>query len=187
MARKKAYNEQEVLEKAMHLFWRNGYENTSTRMLEKEMGINQFSIYSSFGSKQGVFVESIKLYKKKIKEITTILDNSDNGVEGIKNYFYDFLKFSTDNNMPKGCLLANTVNELGMNGDEVILSEIYSFIDKLKKSFLVKLSKDKTEDTAVLAKQADHLVVSMVGLSLVSKIFDREMLTNYIETIFDNL
>jgi AcrR family transcriptional regulator len=32
----------------MSLFWRNGYQNTSVRMLEKEMGINQFSIYASF-------------------------------------------------------------------------------------------------------------------------------------------
>jgi len=46
MARKKQYNEEDVLEKALTLFWSNGYESTSTRMLEKEMGINQFSIYS---------------------------------------------------------------------------------------------------------------------------------------------
>lgn len=64
MARKKEYIESEVIEKAMTLFWRNGYENTSMQMLEKEMGINKFSIYSSFGSKHGVFVESLKTYKK---------------------------------------------------------------------------------------------------------------------------
>lgn len=55
MPRKKQYNEQEVIEKAMQLFWRNGYETTSVQMLEKEMGINKFSIYASFGSKDGVF------------------------------------------------------------------------------------------------------------------------------------
>jgi len=50
MARKKEYREEEVIEKAMNLFWRNGYESTSMQMLEKEMGINKFSIYASFGS-----------------------------------------------------------------------------------------------------------------------------------------
>jgi hypothetical protein len=34
MARNKQYNEQ-VIEKAMSLFWRNGYQNTSVRMLER--------------------------------------------------------------------------------------------------------------------------------------------------------
>jgi len=52
MARKKEYIEEEVIENAMYLFWQNGYENTSMKMLEQEMGINKFSIYSSFGSKQ---------------------------------------------------------------------------------------------------------------------------------------
>jgi hypothetical protein len=35
MARNKQYNEQEVIEKAMSLFWRNGYQNTSVRMLKR--------------------------------------------------------------------------------------------------------------------------------------------------------
>ena len=63
MARKKQYNEEEVVEKATGLFWRNGYEATTVRMLEKDMVINQFSIYSSFGNKQCVFLESINDYK----------------------------------------------------------------------------------------------------------------------------
>jgi len=37
MPRVKNYNEQEVLEKAMNLFWKNGYETTSMQQLEKEM------------------------------------------------------------------------------------------------------------------------------------------------------
>ena len=56
MARQKKYIESEVIEKAMQLFWKNGYETTSVRMLEKEMGINQFSMYASCGNKQGVFI-----------------------------------------------------------------------------------------------------------------------------------
>jgi AcrR family transcriptional regulator len=68
MARKKEYQEDLVLEKAMHTFWANGFENTSLRILEKDMGINQFSIYSSFGSKQGLFIEVLKKHKGFVKE-----------------------------------------------------------------------------------------------------------------------
>ena len=60
MVENKKYNEQEVVEKAMNLFWKNGYEGTSMQMLEKEMGINKFSIYASFGNKHGLFLESLK-------------------------------------------------------------------------------------------------------------------------------
>jgi hypothetical protein len=42
MARNKQYNEQEVIEKAMSLFWRNGYQNTSVRMLERKWALINF-------------------------------------------------------------------------------------------------------------------------------------------------
>ncbi|MEE3245254.1 MAG: helix-turn-helix domain-containing protein, partial [Bacteroidota bacterium] len=59
MARLKQYNEEDVLFKAMNLFWKNGFEATSVKMLESELGINKFSIYSSFGSKNGLFLSSL--------------------------------------------------------------------------------------------------------------------------------
>ena len=86
MARKKEYKEEEVIENAMYLFWQNGYENTSMKMLEQEMGINKFSIYSSFGSKHGLFLESLKCYNSKIKKIFEKLKNASNGVEDIKEF-----------------------------------------------------------------------------------------------------
>jgi hypothetical protein len=46
MARNKQYNEQEVIEKGC--LWRNGYIKILGTYVEKEMGINQFSIYASF-------------------------------------------------------------------------------------------------------------------------------------------
>lgn len=68
MARKKKYNEEEVVEKAMNIFWKNGYKATSMKMLEEEMGINKFSIYASFGSKNGLFIESLKQYKLRVND-----------------------------------------------------------------------------------------------------------------------
>lgn len=69
MPRKKKYVVDEVIDKAMHAFWSRGYAATSVRTLEKEMGINQFSIYSSFKSKHGVFVEALKKYKIEVKDV----------------------------------------------------------------------------------------------------------------------
>jgi len=44
MPRKKSYEDNDVIEKATELFWRNGYQNTSMSLLESTMGINKFSI-----------------------------------------------------------------------------------------------------------------------------------------------
>lgn len=188
MARKKEYIEEEVIEKAMHLFWRNGYETTSVRMLEKEMGINQFSMYSSFGNKHGVFLESIKCYKKKARqELIDKLKQSTNGIEGIKEYFYNFIEFSKDAKLNKGCLLTNTVNELGEQADAVIISEIVKFATDVKAHIIEKLETDKEKDLETIDKQANYLMVALQGLSVASKMFERQQIEDFIECTFESL
>ena len=188
MARKKEYIEAEVIEKAMNLFWRNGYETTSVRMLEKEMGINQFSIYSSFGNKQGVFLESIKCYKKKVRqELIDKLKESTNGIEGIKAYFYNFIEFSKDTTFNKGCLLTNTVNELGEHADTIIMSEIVKFATDVKAHIIEKLATDKQKDSKTIAKQANYLMVALQGLSVASKMFEKQQIEDFIESTFESL
>ncbi|WP_103068911.1 TetR/AcrR family transcriptional regulator [Aquimarina sediminis] len=187
MARKKKYKEEEVIEKAMQLFWRNGYETTSVRMLEDEMGINQFSMYASFGNKHGVFLESIKCYKGKVK--TELLDKLNNaeGVDGIKQYFYDFIDFSKDNTLNKGCLLTNTVNELGEQADKLIWSEILKFATNVRGLFISKLKCDYSKDEKTIVKQANYLMVALQGLSVASKMFEKRQLDDFIEETFERL
>jgi hypothetical protein len=59
MARSKQYKQE--VEKKQCLCSGEMGENTSVRMLEKEMGINQFSIYASFGNKQGLFFRKFEM------------------------------------------------------------------------------------------------------------------------------
>ncbi len=188
MARKKEYIEDEVIEKAMELFWRNGYETTSVRMLEKEMGINQFSIYASFGNKKGVFIKSLACYKGKAKlELINKLQKSTDGINAIKQYFYDFIKFSKESSINKGCLITNTVNELGEKADQEITSEIVSFATNVKDLFIEKLESNPKKTTETIRKQANYLMVSLQGLSVASKMFDQEQLDDFIENTFKNI
>lgn len=187
MARQKQYKEVEVLEKAMNLFWRNGYETTSMQMLEKEMGINKFSIYSSFGSKNGLFLESLKCYKLKLKEPMDKLKESKNGITGVKQYFNDFLDFSKENDLRKGCLVTNTANELGSESDAQIKEALMAFTDDVKALFTSVLKEDTRKREAAIAQQADYLLISMFGLSSASRVFSQDQLNNYIEHIFKNI
>ncbi|MDW5290562.1 TetR/AcrR family transcriptional regulator [Formosa sp. PL04] len=187
MARKKEYIEEDVIEKAMLLFWKNGYATTSMQMLEKEMGINKFSIYSSFGNKNGVFLESIACYKKKLNTLITKLKVSKNGVEGIKQYFYDFIEFSKETEFGKGCLVTNTANEIGEDADEKIKDVLFKFTDEVKDVFTLNLEQDKSKDHETIEQQADFLLISMFGLSSASRIFNKTQLDNYIQNIFKNV
>ncbi|MBK5209014.1 MAG: TetR/AcrR family transcriptional regulator [Flavobacteriaceae bacterium] len=187
MARQKQYIEEEVIEKAMRLFWRNGYENTSVRMLEKEMGINQFSIYSSFGSKHGVFLESLKSYKSKTKEMFEKLRNSNNGVEDIKEFFYNSIKVSGFRGSQKGCFVTNTYNEFAESEDELIKEQIAGFMNNLKEIFMEKLRFDTTKDEETIQKQANYFVLAKHGLAAASRVNTEQEIADYIEMTFKNI
>ena len=187
MARTKQYKDEDVIQKAMSIFWRNGYEATSVRMLEKEMGINQFSIYSSFGSKNGVFLESIKVYKAHLNNIRHKLRDSNNGVQGIKAFFYDFLDFTKENDINKGCLVCNTLSELGNNATPELQLELMKFTEEIKELFLYNLKQEKVKSQELIEKEANFLMTSILGLSMGSKILNKKQLEDFIETTFTKL
>ncbi|TXE12883.1 TetR/AcrR family transcriptional regulator [Seonamhaeicola algicola] len=187
MARRKQYNEQEVLEKAMRLFWRNGYENTSMQMLESEMGINKFSIYASFGSKHGLFKQTLKNYKKNRKNIFDKLQNSTKGVDAIKDFFYDSVDVCYEEGNVKGCLITNTYNEFSFIDDEVIKTDILQFMENLKILFIEKLKTDKTKDEDTVLKQANFLLLAKHGLAAATRVNNNKEIADYIELTFKNI
>lgn len=187
MARRKEYREEEVVDKAMHLFWKNGYENTSMQMLEKEMGINKFSIYSSFGSKHGLFLESLKCYKSKVNIIFEKFSKASNGVEDIKQFFYDSVNANYKEGNQKGCLVTNTYNEFSEREDQLIKEHMDSFMDNLKDLFIDKLKMDATKDEETVLKQANYLLLAKHGLAAASRVNSKKEIEDYIEMTFKNI
>ena len=187
MPRVKKYNEQEVVEKAMNLFWKNGYERTSMQMLEKEMGINKFSIYASFGNKHGLFLESLKSYERKVSVIFDKLKKSPEGIESIKKFFYDSVKICHVAGNQKGCLVTNTYNEFSEKEDELVNGEMTNFMNNLKELFIEKLSMDKTKNKNTILKQANYLLIAKHGLAAASKVNSEKEIADYIELIFKSL
>jgi TetR/AcrR family transcriptional repressor of nem operon len=62
MARHKEFDKAAVLQKAMLLFWRQGYESTSVRDLIQATGISSSSLYESFGDKRAIYIATLRLY-----------------------------------------------------------------------------------------------------------------------------
>jgi len=187
MPREKQYNESEVIERAMCLFWKNGYKSTSLRMLSKEMGINQFSINSSFGNKQNLFLESLKLYQSKLQKLLKTFEDTSNGIESIKNFFYAFTAFSNQGDHNRGCLMVNTMSEFGLEVDEQVGSLISNYEEQLKSLFKKNLELNTTKDSATLKRQINYLLLAIGGLGLATKVQDNNVIEDYIEMTFRNV
>ncbi|MCS3552852.1 MULTISPECIES: TetR/AcrR family transcriptional regulator [unclassified Sphingobacterium] len=62
MARNKEFDPTEKLEKARALFWEKGYHATSMQELVSQMKVNRGSMYTTYGDKHQLFVESLQNY-----------------------------------------------------------------------------------------------------------------------------
>ena len=59
MPRQREFNKDEVIARAMLIFWSQGYEATSIRNLQDAMGISSSSMYEVFGDKRGVYLAAL--------------------------------------------------------------------------------------------------------------------------------
>ena len=66
MAGVKQFDQDVLLDQAMAVFWRNGYQGTSIQDLVEATGVNRGSLYATFGDKCGLFLAVLDHYGKRI-------------------------------------------------------------------------------------------------------------------------
>ncbi|MEU3741863.1 TetR/AcrR family transcriptional regulator [Streptomyces sp. NPDC032198] len=78
MARPRTFDEERALDAAMHAFWVNGYEATSTQDLCDATGLGRSSIYNTFSSKHELFQRALARYMDSMTSIQVeILDDTE--------------------------------------------------------------------------------------------------------------
>ena len=113
MPRVKLFDQQEVLTKAMNLFWKQGYSATSVQDLVSHLGINRASLYDTFGDKEKLFLKAFQNYRKTNTEgIIQFLESQDNVKEGFRQLFEMAIEDSVNDQEKKGCFVVNTTTEL---------------------------------------------------------------------------
>jgi AcrR family transcriptional regulator len=105
--RPRSFCKDEALDRAMTVFWRQGYEGASLSALTAAMGINSPSLYACFGSKEGLFRAVLARYDERRNEFMsrvlaapTARDVAQAFLEGVARFAAD-----TSGRNPPGCLL----------------------------------------------------------------------------------
>src|ERR1700737_1162935 len=68
MGRPKNFSREGVLEKALPVFWKFGFADTSLQELEKATGVNKSGLYAEFADKRDLYLESLRHYSRKRQE-----------------------------------------------------------------------------------------------------------------------
>jgi TetR/AcrR family transcriptional regulator, transcriptional repressor for nem operon len=64
VARTKEFDPEVALERAMELFWRQGYAATSVADLVAHLGVARASLYATFGNKHNLYVAALERYTR---------------------------------------------------------------------------------------------------------------------------
>jgi len=174
MPRVKLFDENEVLAKAMNLFWKQGYFSTSIQDLVNYLGINRASLYDTFGGKEQLFKKAFELYRNtNIESLTVFFENRPNIKEGFSELFENTIQQAITDKDKKGCFVVNTTTEL-IPSDDILLTILeknkktfenlfFEYLKKGKQNGQLKTNKD-------LKSIASLLFTLYNGLRVVSKI-----------------
>src|SRR5271165_1644944 len=103
IGRPREFDIDRALERAMELFWRQGYEGTSVADLTRELGLTRPSLYAAFGSKEGLFLKALDLYEARAgyREAALTASTAEAYARALLEGAADL---HGDNRNPPGCL-----------------------------------------------------------------------------------
>jgi TetR/AcrR family transcriptional regulator, transcriptional repressor for nem operon len=116
----KSFDEDEIVGKAMNVFWEKGFEPASMADLIASTGITRGSLYNAFGGKEQLFVKALQKYDKDNRRaLLAELEAIDDPVRAIAVLFDGLVHETAADPAKKGCFLVNTSSDLATHGEEV--------------------------------------------------------------------
>ena len=120
MARTKAFDTDEVLDRALHIFWQKGYEGTSMQDLVDGMQINRASIYDTFGNKEQLYLSALQRYlQRNHQQVQQLLAGSSSVREALEQLLDNMIQESLHDAERKGCFVVNATTGLANRYEEV--------------------------------------------------------------------
>ncbi len=163
-----SFNRDEVLNRAMELLWRRGYEATGITELIRYMGIPRQSFYNTFGSKEKILFEAIELYGANLRQkFREAVKGAQTPFEKLDRLFEDWEK--TDTN---GCFIGNCVAEFGTTHDKVAdmmakqLQAIHGFLSDIFQEAIDRGDLPAERNAQTMASTA---ITYSQGLALICK------------------
>ena len=102
--RPRTFDIEETLDRALHVFWRKGYEGTTLPDLTEAMGINRPSLYAAFGSKEGLFRRALDRYAEQTGCLMGEALKEPSARAAVERLLRATADALTDPKNPRGCL-----------------------------------------------------------------------------------
>lgn len=160
MSRNTEFDKEEVVGKAMEVFWNKGYENTSMRDLVEATGLLKGSIYNTFQSKENLFLLCLEKYGAHSRSFH--FKEGENPKTYLKKFFKRLVDEGVDKDFTKGCLIMNSCLEF-MGKDNAL--------GKKSSALFSAVELNLSNVASAISKEDDSISVDKVKTNLVSAAF----------------
>jgi AcrR family transcriptional regulator len=117
--RPRAFDVNQALDRALQVFWRQGYEGSSLADLTQAMGINPPSLYAAFGNKVSLFRETLDRYVEGPAAYTRTALDAPTARAVAERLLQGAIDLLSDKRHPRGCLLVQGALACGETAEEV--------------------------------------------------------------------
>ena len=168
MARPRTFSLDDATDRAMQVFWRQGYDEAGLSELLDAMGIVRGSFYKAFGSKQALFLRVLERYDAQTVSsgVALLEDETIPGRDRIALFFESGLAAARAGDR-RGCLLCNTASGPVLE-DEAVREAVRAQMDRLATGFEAALAAAGV-DEAIRRGEAQALLMRYVGLQVLGR------------------
>jgi AcrR family transcriptional regulator len=117
--RPREFDVDEALDRALHVFWRRGYEGATLPDLTAAMGINRPSLYAAFGSKEELFRKALDRYVAGPAAFVREALNEPTARAVTERLLGGTIDLVTDRRNPRGCLIVQSALACGEAAESV--------------------------------------------------------------------
>lgn len=119
MARPIEFDRPQAVNRALALFWRQGYQATTLADLLQAMGIGRSSFYAAFTDKRTFFIECLDLWAARTLDLIEHACAQRPPVDALQDFFERSFIAARGAKAHWGCMLVNTVLEMAGVDEEL--------------------------------------------------------------------
>ena len=119
MARPVEFDRPQAVNRALSLFWRQGYQATTLAELLQTMGIGRSSFYAAFTDKRTFFTECLDLWAARTLDLLQRARTERPPMDALQDFFERSFVGARGAKAHWGCMLVNTVLEMAGVDDEL--------------------------------------------------------------------
>lgn len=175
MGRPRTFDEHQVLDRARDAFWSAGYRATRVEDIAAASGLGNGSIYSAYGSKLDLFLIVLRRYCDDLeRRVESVVDRHSGTFESaVLTYLDAIIADCTTHPSRRGCLMLNSLTELGSQQPEVVEigDSTVRALEAVLRDRVVRAVADGELDLAEddCAALAAHIVLVSQGLIQLSR------------------